>query len=372
MKLLSLTYERFRNLGRVELQPGPKATVAVGENGQGKTNLLEGLYFLSTLKPLRAAKLSELVAFGQPKARVTGRFLLAGAEREISVEIEAGSRHAYVDGKKAASLEAYFGGVSVVAFTPDDLQVVKGGPEGRRHFLDRAVFNRFPAFLSESREYGRALKSRNRLLKEGASVAHLSAWDATLARVGARLWVRRRALMVELSVRAQGAFSHIGRTEEPAQYSYAPSHLEPLAFAEATELQLQLGLAEALEQRLQRDQDRGFTSVGPHVDDLELALGTHSARAFASQGQARALVLAWKVAEIENLYAHSGFLPLLLLDDVSSELDPERNQFLMGYLADSGAQVFLTTTDPALVQRAAGLGTVWYRVKAGTVARADP
>lgn len=370
MILLSLRYERFRNLSRVELAPGPRTTVAVGENGQGKTNLLEGLYFLATLKPLRASKLSELVQFGNQTARVTGRFLLAGAEREVSVEVEAGARHAYVDGKKAASLEAYFGGVSVVAFTPDDLQVVKGGPEGRRSFLDRAVFNRFPAFLAESREYGRALKSRNRLLKEGAPPAHLSAWDETLARVGARLWSRRRLLMGELSARAQRAFSRIGRTEEPAQFKYRPSHLEQVDFANATELELKLALAAALELRLPRDEERGFTSVGPHVDDLELALGPHAARAFASQGQARALVLAWKVAEIENLHAHSGFLPLLLLDDVSSELDPERNQFLMGYLAESGAQVFLTTTDPALVERAAGQGTVWYRVKAGTVERA--
>jgi DNA replication and repair protein RecF len=368
MQLLSLTYERFRNLKHVELRPGPRATVAVGENGQGKTNLLEGLYYLATLKPLRANKLSELVAHGEATARVTGRFVLNGAEREISVEIEAGARRASVDGKRAGTLEAYFGGVSVVAFTPDDLQVVKGGPDGRRGFLDRAVFNRFPAFLGESREYARALKSRNRLLKERAPVAHLSAWDATLARVGARLWVRRRALMRELATRAQGAFARIGRTEAPALYEYAPSHLPPeLDFAEVTEPQLQTALAASLDQRLQRDSERGFTSVGPHVDDLELSLGTHAARAFASQGQARALVLAWKVAEIENLFAMSGFLPLLLLDDVSSELDPERNQFLMTYLAESGAQVFLTTTDPALVERAAGEGTVWYRVKGGEV-----
>jgi DNA replication and repair protein RecF len=372
VQLLSLTYERFRNLDQVELVPSPRATVAVGENGQGKTNLLEGLYFLATLKPLRAAKLSELVAFGQRSARVTGRFLLKGAEREISVEVEAGARHAFVDGKKAASLEAYFGGVSVVAFTPDDLQVVKGGPDGRRAFLDRAVFNRFPVFLNETREYTRALKSRNRLLKEGAPVAHLSAWDATLSRVGARLWSRRRALMGELATRAQHAFGRIGRTESPAVYAYAPSHLAGVDFADATELQLQQALSAALDQRLQRDSERGFTSVGPHVDDLDLSLGEHSARAFASQGQSRALVLAWKVAEIENLFATSGFLPLLLLDDVSSELDPERNQFLMTYLAESGAQVFLTTTDPALVQRAAGEGTLWYRVKSGAVERTTP
>ncbi len=369
VKLLSLAYERFRNLRSVSLTPSPHATIAVGENGQGKTNLLEGLYFLATLKPLRASKLSELVQFDEPSARVTGRFLLAGAEREISVEVQPGGRTAYVDGKKAASLEAYFGGVSVVAFTPDDLAVVKGGPDGRRAFLDRSVFNRFPAYLSESREYARALKSRNRLLKDDAPASHLKAWDATLAKVGARLWVRRRAVLGELGARAAAAFQRIGRVEVGASFSYGPSNLPGVDFAAADEARLEEALASGLDARLVRDMERGFTSVGPHADDLEIALGTHAARQFASQGQSRALVLAWKVAEIENLKATNGFLPLLLLDDVSSELDPERNAFLMGYLAESGAQTFLTTTDAGLVRRAAGPDTVWYRVKGGQVER---
>lgn len=369
MRLLSLTYERFRNLGHVTLEPSAHTTIAVGENGQGKTNLLEGLYFLATLKPLRAGRLQELVQFGAASARVSGRFLLSGAERDIAVEVIPGGRTAFVDGKRAASLEAYFGGVSVVAFTPDDLSVVKGGPDGRRAFLDRSVFNRFPAYLDESREYGRALKSRNRLLKDGAPVSHLQAWDATLAKVGARLWVRRRAVVDELAGRAREAFAHIGRTEAPASFSYAPSHLPGVDFAASDEAALQQALLSALDTRLRRDVERGFTSVGPHADDLELALGEHAARQFASQGQARALVLAWKVAEIENLKATNGFLPLLLLDDVSSELDPERNAFLMGYLAESGAQVFLTTTDAGLVQRAVGEDTVWYRVRGGQVTR---
>lgn len=370
MRLLSLSYERFRNLEQVSLEPSPHATIAVGENGQGKTNLLEGLYFLATLKPLRANKLSELIRFGATSARVSGRFLLQGAEREIAVEVIPGGRTAFVDGKRAPSLEAYFGGVSVVAFTPDDLAVVKGGPDGRRAFLDRSVFNRYPAYLDESREYARALKSRNKLLKDGAPMSHLHAWDATLARVGARLWTRRRALMGELASRAQAAFERIGRTAAPASYHYEPSHLPDVDFAAADEGALQQALLAALDKRLMRDVERGFTSVGPHADDLDISLGDHAARQFASQGQSRALVLAWKVAEIENLKATNGFLPLLLLDDVSSELDPERNAFLMGYLADSGAQTFLTTTDAALVQRAAGADTVWYRVRGGTVEQA--
>lgn len=368
MRLLSVEYQHFRNLTRASVEPSPHATIAVGPNGQGKTNLLEGVYFLATLKPLRAGRLAELVQFGQPTGRVAGRFLLNGAVREIAVEVMAGARTAFVDGKRAPSLEAYFGGVSVVAFTPDDLSVVKGGPDGRRAFLDRSVFNRFPAYLEESREYLRALKSRNRLLKDDAPVAHLQAWDAALARLGARLWTRRRALVAELAPKARAAFERIGRTPDPADFTYRPAHLKHLDFVAAGEAELVEALAAGLDERLPRDVERGFTSVGPHADDLEVTLGAHAARHYASQGQARALVLAWKVAEIENLAASNGFLPLLLLDDVSSELDPERNAYLMGYLADSGAQTLLTTTDRSLVARAAGTDTCWLAVSKGTLA----
>ena len=151
MLLERLQISDFRNLQAVSLRPSPHATVVVGANGQGKTSLLEAVYFLCTLRPLRANRLSELVRFGTEQSTVTGRFSLGGAEREISVQVSAGIRQAFVDGKKAAKLEDYFGGVSVVAFTPDDLEVVKGGPEVRRAFLDRAVFNRFPAYLREHR-----------------------------------------------------------------------------------------------------------------------------------------------------------------------------------------------------------------------------
>jgi DNA replication and repair protein RecF len=368
VRLLALHVRDFRNLPQVSLAPSPRATIAVGRNGQGKTNLLEALYFLATLKPLRAGRLAELVRWGGPGARVAGRFLLKGAEREISVEVEGGVRQAYVDGKKAASLEEYFGGVSVVAFTPDDLEVVKGGPDARRAFLDRAVFNRFPAYLKESREYGRALKNRNRLLRAGpVEPAYLEAYDETLARAGARVYVRRRALMAELAPRAQATFEAIGRTPEPAAYGYHPSHLGEVDFATADEGALAEALREALGARTRRDGERGFTSVGPHVDDVTVTLGRRSARAYASQGQQRALVLGWKIAEIENLEAALGFLPLLLLDDVSSELDPERNAYLMNYLAESGAQVFLTTTDGSLVRGAAAADTLWLEVRAGDI-----
>lgn len=373
MRLLRLELESFRNLAHVSLEPSVGTTVAVGDNGQGKTNLLEALYFLCTLKPLRATRLTELVRFGDKRAVVTGRFLLGGAERDISVIVEDGVRQARVDGKKAASLEDYFGGVAVVAFTPDDLEVVKGSPESRRLFLDRAVFNRFPGFLAESRSYGRALKGRNRLLRERAPADLREAFDATLARHGARLWVRRRALLQELGPRAVDSFEAIGRAEGQASFSYRPRGLpDGFDFDAADEASLAEVLHAGLDARVSTDLERGFTSVGPHADDLKIQLGGRSARAYASQGQQRALILAWKVAEIGNLEAHGNVKPLLLLDDVSSELDPERNAYLMRYVAESGAQTFLTTTDGSLVAAAAGADTRWLRVRAGNVAPGEP
>jgi DNA replication and repair protein RecF len=354
----------FRNLEAVSLAPSPHATVVVGANGQGKTSLLEALYFLCTLRPLRANRLSELVRFGTEQSAVSGRFTLGGAEREISVQIAAGLRQAFVDGKKAAKLEDYFGGVSVVAFTPDDLAVVKGGPELRRAFLDRAVFNRFPAYLREHRAYQRALKSRNRLLKENAPASYVEAYDEAVARTGARVLVRRRELLDELGPRAVSAVRAISQLPDVG-VSYTALHLG--AHHPRTEEGLEKALLHALAERLGRDRERGFTSVGPHADDLQLTLGGRSARAYASQGQGRALVLGWKIAEIENVRAAFGRPPLLLLDDVSSELDPDRNAFLMHTVAESRAQVLLTTTDATLVARAAGPDTLWLRVDAGTV-----
>lgn len=366
MRLRTLSAADFRNLASVELEPSPGATVVVGQNGQGKTNLLEAVYFLCTLRPLRAGKLQELVRFGAEQASVQGTFTLKGADRTIRVEVRDGTRVSLVDGKRAQSLLEYFGGVSVVAFTPDDLEVVKGGPEQRRWFLDRAVFNRFPAYLDESRDYARALKSRNRLLKERAEPRYLEAFEETLTRSGARLWARRRAFLEEISPRAEKAFAAIGRADQPARYTYAPSHLR-LPFETASEPELAETFLQELRRRLERDLERGFTSVGPQADDLGLWLGEHPARAFASQGQQRAFVLSWKIAEIENLHAAHGVLPLLLLDDVSSELDPERNAYLMGYLRDSGAQTFLTTTDARLVRQAAGEDAVWFEVLRGSI-----
>lgn len=367
MRLLALRLRDFRNIEAADLEPGPRATVIVGPNGQGKTNLLEAVYLLATLKPLRTARLSELPRFGTRACRVEGAFELGSARRVIGVQIEDGVRQALVDGKKVRDLEDYFGGVAVVAFTPDDLAVVKGGPEVRRRFLDRAVFNRFPAFLGESRTYARALKSRNRLLKEQTPAEVIEAFDEPLARAGARIVIRRRRLLAELAPRFDEVLGRLSRGQLRGRLRYAP----PVVEGAEEEGEVARRLLEELARRLPRDRERGFTSVGPHADQLSIKLGDRPARTYASQGQQRALVLALKIAEIENLREMLGFQPLLLLDDVSSELDRERNAQLMDYLASLDGQVLLSTTDPSLVAAAAGPDACFFAVRDGVFTPLD-
>jgi DNA replication and repair protein RecF len=300
--------------------------------------------------------------------------------RQVTISVAGGKRTARVDGKAVRDPDELFGGLAVVAFTPDDLALVKGGPEGRRRLLDRAVQNRQPAQLADTRDYLRALRSRNQLLREGASPALHEAFEEPLARIGARLRLRREKLLDEMREHAVRAFAEVARGEEPLQIAYLAAgrdsdRLGPDASAGGDDA-LAAALLAALRRRFPRDRERGYTSVGPHADDLSLSLGNRAARLFASQGQARAVVLAFKIGEIENLRRVQGRAPLLLLDDVSSELDPERNEFLMRYLRDVRGQVVLTTTDPRLVAAAAAAQddpaqAVFLRVQNGRIERAS-
>jgi DNA replication and repair protein RecF len=364
VKLRALHVRDFRNLAEVALEPSPRATVLLGENGQGKTNLLEAIYVLTTLKPLRAVRLAELVRFGAAQGTVAGDFDGPGGLRRVAVQVAPGGRTAFLDGKPQETLDGYFEGLAAVCFSPDDLLLVKAGPDGRRRFLDRAAFNRWPAVLGEAREYVRALRARNAAIRGGSAEVEAS-FREPLVRCGARLLVRRRDLVAELGPRLAAAFAEISGPAAPAAgLAYRAAGGVRL---EGTEPELAGRLAQALEDRLERDRERGYTSVGPHADDLVLSLDDRPARLYGSQGQQRALVLALKIAEIENLRASLGRPPLLLLDDVSSELDPQKNRYLLGYLGALPAQAFLTTTDRRLVAPAAGPDTAYFKVESGAV-----
>ena len=367
MRLTELSLRSFRNLRQVDLTLAPAVTVLHGDNGQGKTNFLEAIYALSTLRPLRGNKLKATVAFEADQARIEGRVEEVVA-RVMRLEIGRSGRQARIDGKPPASVEAWCEVLKVVAFTPGDLEIAKGSPAVRRRWLDRAAFTRQVGYLRDHRAYARALRARNRLLKERGDPRALGAFDETLARCGAVLVARRLRLVAELAPRVERRFASITGTTQRLELSYDGGGAVDAAAGGFDPEDLYPRLLSLLERRCETDRQRGHTTAGPHTDDLVLRLDGRDLRTYASQGQQRAAVLALKIAEIENLSEALGRTPLLLLDDVSSELDPERNRHLLAYLTGFSGQVVLTTTDPAHAPvPPATPGVRWLSVSAGEV-----
>jgi DNA replication and repair protein RecF len=341
VRIHALEARQFRNLAEVLIEPHPRFNVLWGDNGQGKTNVLEAIYLLGTLRSFRAARTEEMVRFGAERATARARVEKLGTQRLLEVQLSPGHKNARVDGKGARASD-YFGGFNVVLFAPEDLRLPKGPPSGRRRFLDRAVWNAHPTYLAEAQTYERVLKSRNAVLRDGGPESLLEVYDEQLARAAVAIVARRQALVAELRPRVQAAFERVTQTGLALEVGY-----ETALTGAGDEIAQSLLMRLSAERR--RDMARGATSSGPHVDDLGLALDGKEAKAYASQGQLRAIVLALKIAEIEFLRATLGDAPVLLLDDVSSELDPTRNAQLFDFLQSVPCQAFITTTHPGHV-----------------------
>jgi DNA replication and repair protein RecF len=386
----------YRNLAEVELSLGPGFTVLWGHNGAGKTNVLEAIYLVSTLRSFRTSDLGVLVRQGAAGSRVVVRGFDEGLSVSTSLEVrlerrgDTTRRSALADGKAVRSGAAFYGRIRAVLFTPEDLGVLRGGPTGRRQFMDRVLFGRERGHIADVQAYEKLLRSRNRVLRDpsvggGERQRMLEAYETGLAQTGARLWTRRVELLAELQGRFSTAFARIhgevgeqaseAAVGEPAGAAAAPAAtlryactLGAVALAER-----EAALLQALAERRELDERRGQTSVGPHRDDLLVELDGRPAGDFASQGQSRALVLAFKLAEVQAARDRSpdGSPPLLLLDDVSSELDPGRTALLFRTLGEEAGQCILTTTSPRFIALPSQVQARRFRVDRGTIAPDD-
>jgi DNA replication and repair protein RecF len=352
-----------RNLGPLQLEPRARFNVFSGDNGQGKTNLLEAIFVIASLRSFRTSRLADVIAFGAERARLGARVRKDDMVRLYEVEVVPGTRKVMLDGKAVRPLARYFGGFNVVVFTPEDLALPRGAPADRRRFLDRGVFNLRPDYLATAQDYERVLKTRNAVLRQAGDGAIdrrrledlLAVYDPQLARLGAQVSAARQAFVSVVQDELAAAFAAITRTERRATVRYA---LRASAASEDA-LLAALGAARA------KDLATRATQVGPHRDDLAFELDGREAGAYASQGQLRAIMLAWKTAELAVLARAHGDSPILLLDDVSSELDPQRNEYLFDHLAGLAGQCFITTTHPGHVllrQHRAD-----YRIAAGQI-----
>ena len=341
MHIERITLKNFRNFEEAELIPDTRFNVIHGLNGQGKTNLIEAIYWLGTLRALRTSRLRELVSWREKSTSVSAQILHDGLNHELKVQFSDGSRQAFREGKKVRS-QAYFGALSVVLFTPEDAGLVRGTPDSRRRFLDRAIFTGRPSHLQDFVEYKKALDSRNKLLRDDADEKLVALYEEPLARCGARIIEARSDYIEKLAPRFRETFSMIAGADLDGTLRYRPS-------IEIPDGDLVTHLSETWRADRSKDRMRGFTQRGPHTDDLAFGLLGRSARNYASQGQQRAMVLASKISEIGLLKSEHNRLPILLLDDVSSELDAERNRRLFEFLDGFEGQVFITTTDPGFL-----------------------
>jgi DNA replication and repair protein RecF len=343
-----LAVDGWRNLEPLSLELGPKLSVLHGDNGQGKSNLLEAVYFLATLRSFRTSRLEDLIQRGHPAGRAKAAVEVThrGLERRFEVDIGTNGRIARLDGKVVRGVAAALGAVSVVLFVPEDLLLPRAEPAARRRFLDMAVFNVERAYFTEASAFQKVLKSRNALLRRGdADPVLLDTYDQELARTGARVVLRRRALVAELAPRFADHFAALhGALPVALRYRSHPDIADAVDEAEV-EARLRGGLGT----RRGLDERRRSTTFGPHLDDIDIELGGVPARAHASQGQLRSLVLALKLAELSHVEARTGDAPVLLLDDVPSELDPARRRMLFEAIAPLECQTLITVTERDVV-----------------------
>jgi DNA replication and repair protein RecF len=358
LRVERLILRGFRNLADLDLSPGPRFNVLAGHNGQGKSNLLEAIDYLGSLRSFRGAGREDLIGHGAERALLAARFAAAPVPLKAQIRLSRTEvRRLALGDKRPRSTSAWVGALPMVLFHPGDVGLVGGPPEGRRAFLDRVLEQMDPTYARAAAAYTKALRSRNRLLKqEQADVRSITAYDELLASAGAVLGQSRARLADDLKPRVEDAFREVAGEEVALQVTYRP-RVEPTMEA----------IRRALAGSLAKDRARGFTAEGPHGDDLALTVGARGARHHASQGQHRMMVLSLKVAELEVLGRRIGQVPVLLLDDVSSELDPVRNRRLFTLLDRLGGQVFLTTTQPDLIRL--DEGRVDFAVASG---RVDP
>ena len=357
MLVREINLVNFRNLRNQTIRFTHRVTVVVGNNGQGKTNLLESIYFLSHVKSFRVSAARELINWEAVSRS------LDGAEVSAIIDAEAGTKHiacriagnrrsVLINEKRVKKASDFFGQLRVIEFTPDDLQLIKDGPAERRQFLDRLLSLIDPLFVEHAVAYERALKHRNALLKEvlkgglppDALNGGLATWDELLVRHGVIISQKRFELIASLKNSFRLVYQELANSaDEDAELGFKSDYMrgaQPLS---------REALLEQLREDRTIDSRSGRTNHGSHRDDLLVTIDTGSgmrdARNAASQGQTRSLVLALKLSAVELIKAQTGEEPIVLLDDIESELDVTRRGALYELIRRSKSQVLLTTTE---------------------------
>lgn len=363
MRVDWLSLLAFRSYRSLEWSPEPGVNLLIGPNGAGKTNALEAIGYLGSLKSFRSSPDAAVVTVGEESAVI--RAGLTSEERSRLVEIELprqGARRTQVDKTRLKRSGDILGVVRVVAFLPDDLDLIKRGPSYRRDLLDVIAVQLWPAAYLDQSEFERSLRQRNAFLKTGRrDAATLSIWDSKLAESAGRVMARRARVIEALSAVLSDVYEEIAEEASEVTFTYHTSwgggELRRASAAEFAD-----SIARALEESRRHDYERRMTTVGPHRDEPGFSIDGHETRTHGSQGEQRTMALAVRLAAHRAIAETVGESPVLLLDDVFSELDPDRASALARSLPPD-TQTLITSARPEDIPIS---GSVW-KVGGGTI-----
>jgi DNA replication and repair protein RecF len=340
----SLDLENFRNHKDTKILFSDRFNIIFGDNGQGKTNVLEAIYLCASGRSHRTSKDSELIRFGCNSYTINTYVIKSGLDKEINICYFADQKKQIkINEIPLTKIGALMGNLYAVLFSPEDLFIVKQGPMERRRFVDITLCQIKPSYFYDLQLMARILKQRNMLLKSlvnnSSLIDTMDVWNIKLAEVAASVIIARRNFTRQLSLLAQNQHKYLTVEKEIISFNYDCSFLinEDTSKSEIIEIYQKL-----LEKNLQRDMVLGYTSVGPHRDDYDILINDKNLKTFGSQGQQRSAVLSLKIAEIELIHKETGEYPVLLLDDVMSELDENRQKYLMDSITN--VQTFITCT----------------------------
>ena len=353
MRISRLHLEQFRNIESRSVFPCETVNIIYGDNAQGKTNLLEAIWLLSGAKSFRGAKDADLIRFGESRALIESDFFCAGRQQTSKIQLE-GKKTAWLNDIRQDSITAFAGIFTTVVFSPSHLGLVKDGPAGRRKFLDTSICQITPRYIGMIGQYQRILLQRNTLLKDisyaSALLDTLDIWDEKLSALGGVIIRMRMEYTRRLQKEAEDIYKGISMERESFSLDYRPFEL-PVQEGQ-TQREISSLLLEKMMQNRSEDLRSGSTGIGPHRDDLEISINGRSVRSFGSQGQQRSSVLALKLAESRCIGDILGERPVILLDDVMSELDQNRREYLLNHL--TGSQIFITCCDKGYFSRLEG------------------
>ena len=362
MFIKNIELHNFRNYGELGMEFHPNVNLILGNNAQGKTNLLESIYVCSMGKSFRTAKDSEMILFGEEFGRVKVEAQKDYYDTSVELIFTRDSRKsAKVDGVKIKKSSQLLENLYMVIFSPEDLRIVKDEPEKRRKFIDRELCQLRPKYYEDLSNYKKVLLQRNAYLKErDVDPSILDLWDMQLARYGASIMMMRADFVKKLDKISRGIHGAITNGGENLQLKYVPN--VELA---STAAELEERYYHVLRSAYENDMRQRTTTKGPHKDDLEFFIDGISVRSFGSQGQQRTSALSIKLAELSLIKEETGEEAILLLDDVMSELDLQRQEFLVKSLSE--IQMFITTTEiPEKLKETLPEGKTFY-VSAGSV-----